>query len=319
MNQGASILVAEQAVLAAGGTFRQRGRDTYRSIGICHGGSRSESLVFFYDAERGRINMFCHAGCDRDRILEALGMSNSDRYDEPRRREDELVWPPRLKRPAPPPKPEPVIFDPAPHRWRPPADNWMPCGHRKADEYLYTDESDRVVYAVARCDRKGDGCEGFRQWRPVPDRPFRRWRLVEKSPVGDVIGKVRAVPFHLPALLAGVARDSFVAVVEGEKDVLTLEAAGQVATCNHEGAGKWTAQAHAVHLRGARVVVVADRDKAGREHAEHVVDTLMPIARSIHVVQAAHGKDATDHFSAGGTISTFVSVWTPKPDTEATS
>lgn len=315
MTYAASVTQVEQAVLAAGGTFHPRGTNTWRSVGVCHGGSRSESLVFFYDVQHGRINMFCHAGCDRGLILDRLGLSNGDRYDEPRDRERELVWPPRLAVPAPR-KPEPVIFDAAPRQWRPPADSWMPCQHRKVAEYLYTDESGRVLYGVARCERKGDGCEGFRQWRPVPERPFRRWRLVEKNPAGDVIGRVLAVPFHLPALLAAIAQNVTVFTAEGEKDVLALEGAGRVATCNHEGAGKWTVQSHAVHLRGARVVVVADRDKPGREHAEHVVDTLMPLARSIRVVQAAHGKDAADHLAAGGTTTTFVSVWTPKADPE---
>jgi hypothetical protein len=310
MTPRASIDRAESAALAAGGTFHQRGTNIFRSIGICHGGTRSESLVFLYDPERGRINVHCHAGCDFDAVLDTLRMTRADRYDEPRRRDAEPVWPPRLPRPRPP-VPEPVQFDPAPLGWTPPRDPWMPCGHRKTDEYPYTDESDRLLYAVARCELKGDGCEGFRQWRPVPRAPHRRWSLTDKDAHGNVIACVRAVPFRLPALLAGIAAGRPIYITEGEKDTLALEAAGQVATCNHEGAGKWTAQHHAVHLQDADVIVIADQDWAGRRHVEHVVDTLTTLARSITVAVAKTGKDAFDHLAAGYPVSEFVTIWEP--------
>jgi hypothetical protein len=312
----ASIDCVEAAVLTAGGTFRQRGTDIFRSVGACHGGTRSESLVFMYDPERGRINVHCHAGCDFDLVLDRLGLTRADLYDEPRKRDTDAAWPPRVPRPAPP-KPVPVLLDTAPAGWMPPADSWMPCGHHKVAEYTYLDEARRLVYAVARCDRKGDGCEGFRQWRPVPNKPFRRWSLAEKDQRGNTVGHVRIVPFRLPELLAGIGARRTVHIVEGEKDVRALEAAGQIATCNHGGAGKWTAEHHAVHLLGADVVVIADQDWPGRQHAEHVVSTLMPLARSITVVVAAVGKDAADHLGAGRAVSEFVTIWEPRVPEEA--
>ncbi|TDC85719.1 hypothetical protein E1292_48595 [Nonomuraea deserti] len=105
-------------------------------------------------------------------------------------------------------------------------------------------------------------------------------------------------------------------ITEGEKDVETLRAhRGIVATCNPMGAGKWQPD-FARYFRGADVSIVADRDEAGRRHARTVVDSLMPVARCIHVIQARHGKDAHDHLSAGGTMGDFIEVWTPKPFTD---
>lgn len=304
-----SIARFETAAVTVGGTFHQRGTDKFRSIGVCHGGQRNESLVFFYDAEAGRVDPYCHAGCDREQILDALGLFNEDRYDEPKSRTRRDPW---EQRPAPkprPPAPEPTIYSPAPYGWRPPRDLWMPCGHRKIAEYLYADTESCVAFGVCRCEAK---C--FRQWRPDAEaHGGRRWSIRETDAHGNVIATVPALPYRLPQLLAAVAEGRVIWICEGEKDVLSVIARpGCVATCNAEGAGKWT-EAHAAHLRGADVCVVADRDSAGRAHAEKVVSTLLPVANSIEVVQARFGKDCADHFAAGGNTGSFVRVAEPKP------
>ncbi|MFI7004268.1 AAA family ATPase [Nocardia sp. NPDC050175] len=105
------------------------------------------------------------------------------------------------------------------------------------------------------------------------------------------------------------APDALVFVVEGEKDVLALEAVGQLAVCSAGGAGKahlfdWTP------LQGRTVVVVADKDEAGAKHAAGVVDQLSGIAESVSVVVARAGKDAADHIAAGHTVDEFDSVAT---------
>jgi len=309
MTARAAIDRIEAAVLSAGGTFKQTGTDAFRALGVCHNANRNDSLVFLYNSTRGHVGVHCHAGCDFDHVLDVLGLRPSDLYDKPLDREPDFVWPPRFPRPLPP-KPELVVFDPASPKWRPPADEWMPkwCGHRKVDEYLYLDEFERVVFGVARCEQK---C--FAQWRPNPRRPWRRWSLT-KDEYGNAVGTVRTIPFRLPELLAAVRGGRTVWVTEGEKDVLALVEAGLVATCNAGGAGKWTHE-HAVHLDGADVVIVADRDKAGRKHAEQVVATLMSTAASIEVVIAKNedDKDAAGHLAAGHGIEEFVSIWTPKP------
>ena len=299
----------EAAAIAAGGTFRPYGADKFRSVGVCHDARRNESLVFFYDPEPGRVDPYCHAGCDRDRILDALALINDDRYDEPKSRTARDPWQPR---PAPKPRPaapEPRIYTPAPHGWRPQRDPWMPCGHRKIAEYLYADAESCVAFGVCRCERKD-----FRQWRPDPEaRGGRRWSIRETDAHGNVLATVPALPYRLPQILAAIAEQRVIWICEGEKDVRAiLDRPGCVATCNAEGAGKWT-DAHAAHLKGADVCVVADRDDAGRAHAEKVVDTLMSVANSIEVVQSAHGKDASDHFAGGGHTGNFIRVAEPKP------
>jgi hypothetical protein len=313
-----SVIRVEAAVAAAGYTLRQRGADVYRTQGICHGGRSSESLVFLYNPDRGHINPHCHANCDRGAVLDALGLAEGDLYDEPRggSRTD---WSPRPARPVIS-APEPRIYPAKRRGWRPLSMNSMRCRvvledgsttwetHRLVAEYLYANADSCVAFGVCRCEHKH-----FAQWRPDPAvHDGRRWGIRERDERGNIIATVPALPYMLPQVLAGIAADRTIWITEGERDARTLVSHGLVATCNAEGAGKWTSQ-HAAYLAGADVTIVADRDAAGRKHAQKVVETLMPIAHSVEVVQARHGKDASDHLDAGGTITDFIPVWEPKP------
>ncbi|MFB8001549.1 toprim domain-containing protein [Nocardia sp. NPDC056000] len=110
------------------------------------------------------------------------------------------------------------------------------------------------------------------------------------------------LPYRLPELIEGVKAGREIYVVEGEKDVKRAMQAGQVATCNAMGAGGWTPE-HAKWLHGAgRVIVVADRDRPGYQHAAKVADTLHGHVGEVRVLQAAAGKDLSDHLDAGHRI-----------------
>jgi 5S rRNA maturation endonuclease (ribonuclease M5) len=175
-------------------------------------------------------------------------------------------------------------------------------GHQWLANYLYKDPLGTTVLGVARCDHK---C--FRQFRPDPTGKMgRTWRLT--LPDGTKAGA--GIPYRLPEILDSDAMRN-VYVVEGEKDADRLWSMEQPATCNAGGAGKWTPQ-HAEWLVGRDVMIVADRDDAGRSHAVHVAETLMDLASSIAILQASEGKDISDHLSAGGTLKTLVTIAEPK-------
>lgn len=161
-------------------------------------------------------------------------------------------------------------------------------GARVVATYDYTDEQGRVLFQVVRKEPKA-----FLQKRP--DGQWGR-------------GDARLVPYRLPEIIAAVAAGDRVWICEGEKDVEAMRRAGCVATCNAGGAGKWLAE-FAQHFDGADVTIVEDRDEPGRNHARQVFASIRKVARSINVVQAAVGKDATDHLAAGKTTDEFVPVF----------
>lgn len=197
----------------------------------------------------------CHAGCDRDVILDALGLALAD-VSNPRDDRSDAEW--------------------------------TPFGDAVA-VYDYVDEHGELLFQVCRtADKK------FPQRRMDASGKW-RWRL----------GDVRRVPYRLPRIIGAVAAGRTVYIVEGEKDVHSIERAGAVATSSPGGAGKWRDD-YDEWFRDADVVIVADRDEPGREHAIDVAAHLRGIAKSVTITEAADGKDASDHLAAGHTLAELV-------------
>jgi 5S rRNA maturation endonuclease (ribonuclease M5) len=172
------------------------------------------------------------------------------------------------------------------------ADDRRPRG--EAAVYDYVDEEGQLLFQTVRMEPKD-----FRQRRPDGIGGW-HWNLQG----------VQRVLYRLPVVLDAVANGTPVYVVEGEKDadaINSVEDFKGVATCNPMGAGKWRPE-HTETLRGAHVVVVADRDEPGRKHAQDVARSLDGVAASVRVVEAKSGKDAYDHLTAGHTLDSLVTV-----------
>ena len=119
---------------------------------------------------------------------------------------------------------------------------------------------------------------------------------------------VELVLYRLPEVLAAVTAGEAVWVAEGEKDADALTHAGVTATTNPRGAGKWR-PAYTDTLQGAAgVIVVADRDERGREHARNVAEQAAASGVAAYVVEPIEGKDAADHLAAGRGIGDFRQV-----------
>jgi hypothetical protein len=129
--------------------------------------------------------------------------------------------------------------------------------------YDYRDEAGKLLYQVLRLPGKV-----FKQRRPDGDRGW-IWKLKG----------VRRVPYRLPEILPAQR----VYIAEGEKDVETLRALGLPATTNSEGAGKWREE-FSDYFKGKEVVIFADNDELGRDHAERVARNLHPFARRVKVI-----------------------------------
>ena len=113
--------------------------------------------------------------------------------------------------------------------------------------------------------------------------------------------------YRLPQVLERISNDEIVYVVEGEKDVHTLESLDRVATCNPGGAGaegqdKWLPQ-HTQALAGGKIVIIADDDKPGYAHAAHVAAELRKVGARVKVFKPAQGKDISDHIGVGLSMS----------------
>jgi len=156
------------------------------------------------------------------------------------------------------------------------------------ETYPYVDADDSPLFEVCR----------------YSDKQFKQRRRVGSRWVYS-LGDTKRVLYRWPELIAAVERAETVYLVEGEKDADRLVEEGFAATTNPGGAGKWRDE-FAEALRGANVVVVADRDAPGEKHARQVKRSLIGVARSVRVVEALTGKDLSDHLDAGHSLDQLV-------------
>ena len=131
--------------------------------------------------------------------------------------------------------------------------------------------ADETPYLLVKKFVSADGRKNFPQFRWQGDS----W--VKGKPDGP------RVPYRLPDLIAAPP-SAPIYLVEGEKDADNLVKLSFVATCNSEGAGKWSSDLDS-HFRGRHVVILPDNDAPGRAHAEAVAHALKAVAASIRIVE----------------------------------
>lgn len=174
---------------------------------------------------------------------------------------------------------------------RPVHGEWTPAGDAVA-VYDYTDESGELLFQVCRTVDKQ-----FPQ--RVPDRSRKsgwRWSL----------GNTRRVLYRLPKILEAIKDGEIIYVCEGEKDVHSLERAGEVATTAPGGAASPWRPEFSDCLRDAIVRVVADADAPGRAKARRTAESLEGTAAAVEILEAVVGKDASDHLAAGKGVADFL-------------
>jgi hypothetical protein len=142
-------------------------------------------------------------------------------------------------------------------------------------------------------------------------------RIVHRSPdkkfrqSGNTKGTAQL--YRLSCVIDAVKAGKTIYLTEGEKDVHALESLGAVATTSPQGAGNWD-KVDPSPLEGARVIVVPDRDDAGKKYAQAVGHTLSGLAASWSIRIPREGKDAADHVAAGLGLDDLLPAAVPAPD-----
>ena len=159
-------------------------------------------------------------------------------------------------------------------------------------QYPYRDVDGTLLYVIAR-HRARRGAKRFHALH----HDGQIWR--------SGLDGVRRIPYRLDELVNSDS-SSPIYIVEGEKDADRLCSLGFIATTCPFGAGKWRCLAAECleHFRNRSIVIVPDNDKAGRNHADDVLQTLLPLAREVRVVilpGLAEHEDVSDYLDHGAT------------------
>jgi replicative DNA helicase len=154
-----------------------------------------------------------------------------------------------------------------------------------ANVYSYVDEANSLIYEVLRL-----------KVPPGAPKDFRQRRADGRMGLGAE-GETRRVLFRLPRVLAA----SHVYLVEGEKDVETLERHGLVATTLSGGANARWLPDYSEALAGRTVVVIPDNDEPGRKRLAATMPELS--ASDAVALTLPRGKDVTEFLEDhGGTV-----------------
>ena len=182
--------------------------------------------------------------------------------------------------------------------------------------YSYTDEDGAELFQVVRLHYK-DGKPGktFRQrMKPTAqqkaDAKAGKIRISKSGYVNSVPAEIRDTTlYRLPKVIAAIAEGKPVYVVEGEKDVETLERLGHVATCNPGGAGKWR-EGYSRRLAGADVIILPDNDSKGNDYTgqNHALDVALKLRNIAKRVRLIDLKEACPELPEKGDISDMVQI-----------
>lgn len=192
-------------------------------------------------------------------------------------------------------------------------DIWTPVGSA-SHVYPYHAADGTLMYEVLRVPTEG----GKRFLQRRPDQ-FTRDRYIWN------LDGVDRLPYRLPQVIEAVANGRTIHIAEGEKCVHALLGAipdGEEATCNSGGAGKWVLD-YTPFFAGAKCIVYADADDAGRAHAREVREALLKVGATVSLVEAPAGRlasgkpitDVADHLTAGRTLDEMLET-TPESMTE---
>jgi 5S rRNA maturation endonuclease (ribonuclease M5) len=178
------------------------------------------------------------------------------------------------------------------------------AGKRIVATYPYHDADGKLLFEVVRFEPKD-----FRQRRP-DSTALDGWTWNTRG--------VQRVLFRVPEITAAVRAGRRIYLTEGERDTLAMVEHGFEATTNCGGAGKWL-DSYNETLRGADVIIIADKDPPGRKHAATVAQKLFGVAATVKITELpdTNGKpvkDAADFFAAGGEAADLDAVTEAAPE-----
>ncbi len=229
-------------------------------ITLCPSHDDHNPSLSISESKEKNILIHCHAGCDSVSICDRLGIAPSELFHK--------------------------------------NDN-NPLKRVKT-EYLYEDDSGKIVYKKTRIEPGYDG----------KDKNFFISSLDSKGAwVNKTPKQKKRFIYRLNEVQTGIKNEKKIYLVEGEKDVERLRKGSLISTTSLEGAGAEFRSDYVEQLKGGDVVLLFDEDKAGHDRRDKLCLALFNNVQSLRVVKLPgleyrenHGLDVSDWLNRGHTI-----------------
>lgn len=152
---------------------------------------------------------------------------------------------------------------------------------QEPDTWDYHDKDGTVIYQVVRFEKEGEK----KYYQRVPD---------DRGGWKNGLNGTAPTIYHLPEVLRAAGNGETIYIAEGEKCVDALKRVGLIATTNSGGAGKWKPE-YSNFLKGASAVIVcADNDTVGLDHARNVALHTHRVVSDVRIVTFPELPPAAD-------------------------
>ena len=263
---------------------------------------RIASLSITYNRADKKTLMKCGAGCETNDVLECVGLSISDLFDETLEEKEKFNYKDGFK------SYNDII--------RYLKEN--PIGTDEISNiYKFKDENGKIVYLKIR----------------TKEKKFLHVRLIENNLVWGLKGgeyyetfegsnifssnikntkkilckEQNKVLYNLDYVIKGIREDKTIYIVEGEKDADNLIKNDLIATTTSTGGGagkdKWN-DGYSQYFKGAKVVILPDNDKSGIEFAKQVEESILNYCYRVKtlIISDKEKGDISDWFEEGNHV-----------------
>ena len=108
-----------------------------------------------------------------------------------------------------------------------------------------------------------------------------RWERYEGNTLVNNLNGLQMPLYHIYNLTDNTKP---VFIVEGEKDVETMEKLGYIATTSPNGAGSKWKESYTEYIKNFDVIILADNDEVGLKYATNIAENIIQAARSVKLV-----------------------------------
>jgi putative DNA primase/helicase len=244
--------------------------DEYRTKCPSHDGESDDSLAIRENG-KGKVLLHCHAGCDFEEIVEALGLENgrSRGASKPIGPKEDKGTKTLTVEDLPGASNEYMVFE-------------------KEDGTPHIIQRHKgTVYRVVGFDEDGD---------PL-------------LAVG--LGDFEPILFGLPELREAIFHGKPIVHTEGCKDALTVQRRLEMAGVTSGSCTSWKSRFAQDYEGANEVCIIPDNDDEGRDYAQQVAQDLagiVPIIKIVDLPGLGPKEDLTDWIDAGGTPEEFLEI-----------